>query len=106
MHTPVVEGADSVPFSPRRPASQNHNNEEASGAGLGAPRERTLWGASANKPTRRAPITSFKTTRITDVEISRRFGRACAAFLRADSGDSGALRGEAAGRCRDDGCSP
>ena len=67
MHTPVVEGADSVPFSPPRAAFQGHNNEEASGPGLGAPRERTLWGATANKPTRRVPITSFKTTRIIDV---------------------------------------
>lgn len=105
MHTPVVEGAESMPFSPRRLASRGHSNEEASGPGLGAPRERTLCGDTANKPARRAPITPFKTGKIIDVGFLRQFGRAHGACLRADSGDFGALRGEAAVRLRDDGCS-
>lgn len=105
MHTSVVKGVNSVPFSPRRSPFHGHNNEEASGPGLEARRGRSLRGTTANKATRKAAINPFKTTGIRNVGSPRRFGRARGVCLRADPVDSGALRGEAVVRFRDDGSS-
>ena len=94
-----------MPFSPRRFTNHGHNNEEASGPGLGARRDGSLRGDAENKPTRNPAINPFKATEIRNVGSLRRFRRAWDACLRADPGDSGTLRGEAVVRFRDDGSS-
>lgn len=105
MHTSVVKGVNSVPFSPRRSPFHGHNNEEASGPSLGARRGRSLRGTTANKTALASAINPFKSAGIRNVGSLRRFKRAWGVCLRADSGDSGALRGEAVVRFRDDGSS-
>jgi hypothetical protein len=92
-----------VPYSPRQPPLHPHNNEEASEPGLIGIDAQSLRGLAARNIPHRVAINPFKTITIGNVGSMRRFRRAFAACLRAEQGDFGALRGEAAAATRDDG---
>ena len=84
-------------------AFQRHSNEEASSAGLGARRARSLRRPPADKAPRRTAINPFNNVEIRPACQPRRFTGPDAGCLRGASRDSGRLRGEAAASIGDDG---